>query len=44
LEQNPGVSSFDIYWPSWEFLNLKDSQKYLSITRALAASGRHSAE
>lgn len=33
LEQNPGVSSFDTYKPSWEFL--ADCPKLLSIMKAL---------
>lgn len=33
LEQNPSISSFDVYRPSWEYL--KDSQKFQSIIVAL---------
>jgi hypothetical protein len=36
LEQNPTISSFDIYRPSWTFLN--DSSKFTSITRALTSA------
>lgn len=36
LKQSPGVSSFDLYRPAWEFL--KDSQKFISTTRTLANS------
>jgi hypothetical protein len=36
LEQNPNISSFDLYRPSWEFL--KDSPKFASITAALASN------
>jgi hypothetical protein len=33
LEQNPNITSFDIYCPSWEYL--KDCAKFLSISKAL---------
>jgi hypothetical protein len=33
LDENPNVSSFDIYRPSWEYL--KDCAKFASITKAL---------
>jgi hypothetical protein len=36
LEQNPAISSFDLYRPAWEFL--KDSAKFQSITMALKAA------
>jgi hypothetical protein len=36
------VSSFDIYHPSWEFL--EDSQKFIFITRALGAGACGNAE
>jgi hypothetical protein len=36
LEQNPEVKTFDLYWPSWEFL--KDSLKFISTTHANAAA------
>jgi hypothetical protein len=42
LQQSPGVSSFDIYRPSWEFL--KDSPKFMSITRALTSSSNANVE
>jgi hypothetical protein len=33
LEQNPNITSFDIYWPSWKYL--KDCTTFLSIMKAL---------
>ena len=36
LEQNPSVSCFNIYRPSWEYL--QDCPKFTSITRALASN------
>jgi hypothetical protein len=42
LDQKPGVSSLDIYQPSWEYL--KDSQKFLSINQAMLASGKQTME
>ena len=36
LEQNPSISSFDIYRPSWEYL--KDCPKYISISKALQSN------
>lgn len=42
LEQNPGVSFFDIYHLFWEFS--KDSLKFISITRAVTADGTGNAE
>ena len=33
LDENPNVSSFDIYRPSWEYL--KDCAKFAFITKAL---------
>jgi hypothetical protein len=36
LEQNPALSSFDLYRPAWEFL--KNSAKFQSITMALKAA------
>jgi len=42
LDQNLGVSSFDLNWPSWEYL--KDCQKLLSIHHAMLGSRKQSAE
>jgi hypothetical protein len=36
LEQNPSVSCFNIYRPSWEYL--QDCPRFTSITRALASN------
>jgi hypothetical protein len=36
LEENPGLASFDIYRPSWEYL--KDCPKFISITKALQSN------
>jgi hypothetical protein len=36
LDENPNVSSFDIYRPSWEYL--KDCAKFASITKALQSN------
>jgi len=36
LEQNPSVSCFNIYRPSWEYL--QDCPKFTSFTRALASN------
>jgi hypothetical protein len=36
LEQNPSVSCFNIYRPSWEYL--QDCPKFTSITRDLASN------
>jgi hypothetical protein len=36
LEQNPNITTFDLYRPSWEFL--KDSPKFKSISAALSSN------